>query len=80
MVLQIINIIALILIAIGYFKLRYIIVELETWNTVANYYNDHHNEDGEELVGGLGFFKEQLIDDEEEYEEENEWRYTRIFN
>ena len=43
MVLQIINIIALILIAIGYFKLRYIIVELETWNTVANYYNDHHN-------------------------------------
>ena len=80
MVLQIINIIALILIAIGYFKLRYIIVELETWNTVANYYNDHHNEDGEELVGGLGFFKEQLIDDEEEYEEENEWRYTRVFN
>ena len=72
MVLQIINIIALILIAIGYFKLRYIIVELETWNTVANYYNDHHNEDGEELVSGLGFFKEQLIDDEEEYEEENE--------
>ena len=72
MVLQIINIIALILIAIGYFKLRYIIVELETWNTVTNYYNDHHNEDGEELVSCEGFFKEQLIDDEEEYEEENE--------
>ena len=71
MVLQIINIIALMLIAIGYFKLRYIIVELETWNTVANYYNDHHNEDGEELVSCEGFFKE-LIDDEEEYEEENE--------
>lgn len=70
MVLQIINIIALVLIAIGYFKLRYIIVELETWNTVANYYNDHHNEDGEELVGGEGFFKEQLI--EEEYEEDDE--------
>ena len=72
MVLQIINIIALILIAIGYFKLRYIIVELETWNTVANYYNDHHNEDGEELVGGEGFFKEQLIDNEEQYEQEHE--------
>lgn len=70
MVLQIINIIALILIAIGYFKLRYIIVELETWNTIANYYNDHHNEDGEELIGGEGFFKEQLI--EEEYEEDDE--------
>ena len=80
MVWQIINITALILIATGYFKLRYIIVELETWNTVANYYNDHHNEDGEELVGGLGFFKEQLIDNEEEYEEENEWRYTRVLN
>lgn len=73
MVLQIINIVALILIAIGYFKLRFIIVELETWNTIANYYNEHHNEDGEELVGGEGFFKEQLIDDEEEeYEEEDE--------
>ena len=67
MVLQIINIIALILIAIGYFKLRYIIVELETWNTVANYYNDHHNEDGEELVGGLGaFFRDQLDTEEED--------------
>ena len=70
MVLQIINIIALILIAIGYFKLRYIIVELETWNTVANYYNDHHNEDGEELVSCEGFFKEQLIDDEEDEEDD----------
>lgn len=67
MVLQIINIIALILIAIGYFKLRYIIVELETWNTVANYYNDHHNEDGEELVGGEGaFFRDQLDTEEED--------------
>lgn len=71
MVLQIINIVALILIAIGYFKLRFIIVELETWNTIATYYNEHHNEDGEELVGGEGFFKEQLIN-EEEYEEEDE--------
>lgn len=67
MVLQIINIIALVLIAIGYFKLRYIIVELDTWNTIATYYNENHNEDGEELVGGEGFFKEQI-----EYEEEDE--------
>lgn len=72
MVLQIINIIALILIAVGYFKLRYIIIKLEVWNEVADYYNAHHDEDGEEIVellGGEGFFKEQIQEDEYEEKE-----------
>lgn len=70
----VINILVLILLGIDYFKKNYTIVDLETWNKVAHFYNENANEDGEyvEQAGGCGFFREQIeyIEDEEEDEQE----------
>ena len=66
----IVNVIALLCIGIGWFKSKYTIADLETWNTVAEFYNEN-NKEVEELVGGTGFFREYLCEDKE-YEEETE--------
>lgn len=70
-VFMIINALSLVCLGIGWFKSKYIIADLETWNTVAEFYNEH-NEEKEELVGGTGFFREYLYEDEECEEEEDE--------
>ena len=74
MVLTIINIIALVLLAVGYFKGNYTVVTLETWNKVATFYNEYSNGEGgieiPELSGGSGFFREYI--DEMEEDEEGE--------
>ena len=67
----IVNIIALLCIGIGWFKGKYTIADLETWNTIVHFYNEH-NEEKEELVGGTGFFREYLYDGDECEEEEDE--------
>ena len=71
MVLTVINIIALTLLAIGYFRGNYTIVTLETWNKVATFYNEYSDGEGgleiPELSGGTGFFREYI--DEEEIDE-----------
>lgn len=69
-VFTVINVAALLCIGIGWFKGKYTIADLETWNTVVHFYNEH-NEEKEELVGGTGFFREYLYDGEE-YEEEDD--------
>lgn len=72
-VLYIINGLALISLGIGYFKANYTIIDLETWNKVANFYNENYNKETEELAGGCGFFREYLEDDEDDdYEEEED--------
>lgn len=72
LIFTIVNILALVCLGIGWFKSKYIIVDLETWNTVVHFYNEH-NEEKEELAGGTGFFREYLYDEEgEEYEEEED--------
>lgn len=70
-VFMVINVLSLVCLGIGWFKSKYIIVDLETWNTVAEFYNEH-NEEKEELAGGTGFFREYLYNDEDEYEEEDD--------
>lgn len=55
-----------------WFKKNYTIVDLETWNTIATFYNE--NQDEGELPGGTGFFRECIYEDvddedEEEYDE-----------
>ena len=74
MVLTVINIIALVLLAVGYFRGNYTIVDLETWNKVATFYNEYSNGEGgieiPELSGGSGFFREYI--DEMEEDEEGE--------
>lgn len=73
MVLTIINIIALLFIAIGYFRGNYTIVNLETWNKIATFYNEYSDGEGgitiPELSGGCGFFREYIDEDEIEEEE-----------
>ena len=75
MVLTVINIIALVLLAVGYFRGNYTIVDLETWNKLAHFYNEYSDGEGgleiPELSGGSGFFRE-YIDEMEENEEEGE--------
>ena len=78
MVLTVINIIALILLAVGYFKGNYTIVDLETWNKLAHFYNEYSDGEGgievPEQAGGEGFFREYIDEDceEEEPDEEEE--------
>ena len=71
MVLTVINIIALVLLAVGYFRGNYTIVDLETWNKIATFYNEYSDGEGgieiPELSGGTGFFREYI--DEEEIDE-----------
>ncbi len=75
MVLTVINIIALVLLAVGYFRGNYTIVDLETWNKLAHFYNEYSDGEGgievPERAGGEGFFRE-YIDEYEEDEEEEE--------
>lgn len=76
MVLTVINIIALILLAVGYFRGNYTIVDLETWNKLAHFYNEYSDGEGgievPEQAGGEGFFREYIDDYEEDEEEEDE--------
>ena len=79
MVLTVINIIALILLAVGYFRGNYTIVDLETWNKLAHFYNEYSDGEGgievPEQAGGCGFFREyidEFEEDEEEPDEEDE--------
>lgn len=76
MVLTIINIVALILLAVGYFRGNYTIVDLETWNKLARFYNEYSDGEGgievPEQAGGEGFFREYLDEDYEDEGEEDE--------
>lgn len=76
MVLTVINIIALILLAVGYFRGNYTIVDLETWNKLAHFYNEYSDGEGglevPEQAGGEGFFREYIDDYEEEEPDEDE--------
>lgn len=76
MVLTIINIVALVLLAVGYFKGNYTIVDLETWNKLAHFYNEYSDGEGgievPEQEGGCGFFREYIDEDYEDEEEEDE--------
>ena len=79
MVLTVINIIALVLLAVGYFKGNYTIVDLETWNKLVHFYNEFSDGEGgisvPELASGEGFFREyidEVEEDEEQPDEEEE--------
>lgn len=76
MVLTVINIIALILLAVGYFRGNYTIVNLETWNKVAHFYNEYSDGEGgievPEQAGGEGFFREYIDEVEEDEDEPDE--------
>ena len=76
MVLTVINIIALVLLAVGYFRGNYTIVDLETWNKLAHFYNEYSDGEGgievPEQAGGCGLFREYIDEFEEDDEEPDE--------
>lgn len=76
MVLTVINVIALALLAIGYFRGNYTIVDLETWNKLAHFYNEYSDGEGgievPEQAGGEGFFREYIDEDCEEEKPDEE--------
>lgn len=76
MVLTAINIIALVLLAVGYFRGNYTIVDLETWNKLAHFYNEYSDGEGgievPELASGEGFFREYIDEVEDDDDEEDE--------
>ena len=69
-------------IGIGYtliseFRKRFIIVDIETYSTLLDYWAEYHDDDGNEftreLAGGTGIavgFGADYLEDDEEYEEE----------
>lgn len=71
-ILNTINIVALVSLFIGWFKGKYTIIDLETWNKVAVFYNENYNKEVPELAGGTGFFRECLYEEDEDYEEEEQ--------
>lgn len=72
-----INISILAFLVYDWFRKNYTVVDLETWNTVVDFYNENANQEDNELASGVGFFRECLYEedgesDEPEEEEESE--------
>lgn len=55
-----------------WFVKNYTVVDLETWNKIAVFYNENYSEEINELPGGCGFFREQLVDEYDDEEEEDD--------
>lgn len=79
LILSVLNFIGLVIAGKIYFDNHYIIVDLDTWNTVGNFYNERHDDEGneitQELAGGTGIsvgFGADYLNDPEEPEEEEE--------
>ena len=79
LILSILNFIGLLIAAIIYFKKNYVIYSKEVADEMANYYMEHHDEEGNEiareLAGGTGtpyygFFQEYLDEGDDEPDEE----------
>ena len=70
----IINISSLILLGIGYFKSRFTIVDLETYNSMMEIVEEYAEmKENENSGGGSGFFWDYVSElDEQEEEEEKE--------
>ena len=56
-----------------WFRRTYTIVDLETWNKVATFYNENAElEEQDQLPGGCGFFREALYEEIEDEEPEED--------
>ena len=69
----IINISSLILLGIGYFKSRFTIVDLETYNSMVEIVEEYAEmKENENSGGGSGFFWDYISELDEQEEEEQE--------
>lgn len=68
--LTVLNTIILLGIVVVWFKKNYVIVDMESWNTISNFVEKQQDNKAEEevpeLAGGCGFFREYIDEDEEE--------------
>lgn len=64
-----VNTIILLSICVVYFKKNYVIMDMDSYNTIVDYVEQTKNKENEvpELEGGTGFFRE-YIDDEDDDE------------
>ena len=51
-VVGILNVGVLAFLLFDWFRRNYTVVDLETWNTVVDFYNENANQEDNELVGG----------------------------
>lgn len=78
LILNLLNFVGLLTAAIIYFRKNYVICNKEVYNELLSYWQDNHDELGNELTrelaGGVGcetgFFREALYEEEEEPEDE----------
>lgn len=70
LLLSFVNFIILIGICIFYFKKNYVIMDRESYNTMANFIQENCEQEGQEesdnLASGSGFFKEYIEDEEDD--------------
>lgn len=54
-----------------YFKKNYVIMDIDSYNTIVDYVEQTKNKEDEvpELEGGTGFFREYIDDEDDEDEE-----------
>ena len=71
-VVGILNVGVLAFLLFDWFRRNYTVVDLETWNTVVDFYNENANQEDNELVGGTVFFREYLYEEDEESNEPEE--------
>lgn len=57
-----VNLIIVAFFFIDWFLKNYTITDLETWNKIVDFYNEHNSEP-EELAGGCGGFFREYIDE-----------------
>lgn len=80
LILSVLNFVGFLIAGKIYFDNHFIISDLDTWTTLCDYWNEHHDAEGneltKELAGGtgisVGFGADYLQDDDEEEEEEDE--------
>ena len=67
-----VNTIILIGMCILYFKKNYVVIDVDSYNTIIDYVEQTKNKEGEtpELEGGTGFFKEYVEKNEDDEDEE----------
>lgn len=66
-----VNTIILIGICIAYFKKNYVVMDMDSYNTIIDYVEQTKKKEDEvpELEGGTGFFREYIDDEDDEDKE-----------
>ena len=63
------NTIVLLTLSFLWFKERYVVADIETWNKVVTYYNEHIEAEEDNCGGGVGYFREYI---DNEYIDDND--------